>query len=392
MAMTLSPEIRVLRTREQLNSLRDFWQSCHPCRDADFDFFLFFIDLNPEAQRPHVVVIYEAGIPTAILAGRLDVTRIPVRVGYLRFPIPTLRIFNFVYGGWLGDRSEKNAKLLIGSVLERLRAGEADAAMLHYADLTSPLVQCATSLPFKLCIDHLVEPQNHWVREGRVGSGLLAGLPANERYNQRRRAKMRATDFRDIKIETFQAPDQVDRLMRDAEAVASTSYQRGLGVGFADTPIIRGRLEFEAHNGWLQGHILYLDSKPVAFWITSVRNKVAVSDYLAFNPDYAKYAPGMYLMISAIEGLHDVDRIDFGGGDARYKELFANTLQREATIYIFAPTIKAIAVNALRTGARAAHQSAKRALPHLAAIKRRWRTRSANQGSSKEPSPPMAKP
>src|SRR6266481_6539929 len=130
--MTPSPEIRVLRTREQLNSLRDFWQSCRPCRDADFDFFLFFIDLSPEAQRPHVIVIYEAGIPTAILAGRLDVTRIPVRVGYFKFPVPKLRIFNFVYGGWLGDHSEKNAKLLIGSVLERLRAGEADAAMLHY--------------------------------------------------------------------------------------------------------------------------------------------------------------------------------------------------------------------------------------------------------------------
>lgn len=390
--MALLPEIRVLRTPEQLNSLRDFWQSCHPCRDADFDFFLFFIDLNPEAQRPHVVVIYEAGIPTAILAGRLDVTRIPVRVGYLKFPVPKLRIFNFVYGGWLGDRSERNAKLLIGNVLETLRAGEADAAMLHYADLTSPLVHCATSLPSRLCIDYLMEPQNHWVREGCAGSGLLAGLPANERYNQRRRAKMRATDFLDIKIETFQTPDQVDRLMRDAEAVASTSYQRGLGVGFADTPIIRGRLEFEARNGWLQGHILYLDSKPVAFWITSVRNKIAVSDYLAFNPDYAKYAPGMYLMINAIEALHDVDRIDFGGGDARYKELLGNTPRREATVYIFAPTIKAVAVNALRTGARAAHESAKRALPQFAAIKRRWRRRKRESGQFEEPRPPMTKP
>ena len=200
------------------------------------------------------------------------------------------------------------------------------------------------------------------------------------------------TDFRDIEIETFRSPDQVDRLMRDAEAVASTSYQRGLGVGFADTPIIRGRLEFEAHNGWLQGHILYLDSKPVALWITSVRNKVAVSDYLAFNPDYAKYAPGTYLIISAIEGLRDVDRVDFGGGDASYKELFANELQREATVYIFAPTFKSIAVNALHTGAHAAHQSAKRALPHLAAIKRRWRTRMRQSGGSEEPGPPMTKP
>jgi Acetyltransferase (GNAT) domain len=386
--MPLSRETRVLRTREQLNSLRDFWQSCQPCRDSDFDFFLFFIDANPETQRPHVVAVYEAGIPIAILAGRLDIARIPVRVGYFSFPVPKLRVLNFVYGGWLGDRSEQNARLLIDSVLEVLRAGEADAAMLHSADLVWPLVHCARTLPSKFSIDHLIEPQNHWFREGAVGPGLLAALPQKRRYTQRRRAQMRAADFQDIKIETFQAPEQVERLMRDAEVIASTSYQRGIGVGFADTPIIRSRLEFEARHGWLQGHILYLDSRPVAFWITSVRNKVAVSDYLAFNPEYAKYAPGMHLMISAIEGLHDVDRIDFGGGDAEYKELFGNKLQLEATVYIFAPTIKSVAVNALRTGARAVHQSAKRALPHIAAIKRRWRERKRKSSQPQAAKPP----
>ena len=97
-------------------------------------------------------------------------------------------------------------------------------------------------------------------------------------------------------------------------------------------------------------------------------------------------------MISAIEGLHDVDRIDFGGGDARYKELLGNKLQRETTVYIFAPTIKSIAVSALRTGAGAAHQSAKRALPHLASIKRRWRARKLKSGQFEEPRPPMTKP
>jgi len=386
--MQLSRETRVLRTREQLESLRDFWQSCQPCRDSDFDFFLFFIDASPEAQRPHVIAVYEAGIPIAILAGRLDVACIPVRIGYFSLPVPKLRVLNFVYDGWLGDRSEQNARLLISSVLEGLRAGEADAVMLHSADLAWPLVHCARNLPSKFSIDHLIEPQNHWFREGAVGPGFLATLPPNERYNQRRRAKMRAADFQEIKIETFQAPEQVERLMRDAEVIASTSYQRGLGVGFADTPITRSRLEFQARNGWLQGHILYLDSTPVAFWITCVRNKVAVSDYLAFNPDYAKYAPGMHLMISAIEGLHDVDRIDFGGGDSRYKELFGNKLQPEATVYIFAPTIKSVAFNVLRTGARALHQSAKRALPRVAAIKRRWRERKRKSSQPQEAKAP----
>jgi len=386
--MAQSREARVLCTREQLLSLRGFWQSCQPGRDSDFDFFLFFIDASAEAQKPHVIAVYENDTPVAILAGRLDVARIPVRVGYFDVPVPKLRILNFVYGGWLGERSPQIAELLIGCILESLRSGEADAAMLHSADLAWPLVQFARSLPSRLAVDHLIEPQNHWFREGAVGPGFSAALSPNERYNQRRRAKMRSADFQDIKIETFQTPEDVERLMHDAELVASTSYQRGIGVGFSDTPIMRSRLDFEARNGWLKGYVLYLDSKPVAFWITSVRNKVAVSDYLAFNPNYAKYAPGMHLMISAIEGLNGVDRIDFGGGDARYKELFGNKLQQEASIYIFAPTIKSVAVNALRTGARAVHQTAKRVLPHAAAIKRRWRERNRQSSQSQESKPP----
>jgi hypothetical protein len=376
---SLSADVRALRTGEQLAPLRGFWQSCQPYRDADFDFFLFFVELSPEAERPHVIVVYDSGAPTAILAGRLEVTHVPVRIGYFNFPAPKVRVLNFVYGGWLGDRSERNAKLVIGSVLQALRAGEADAAMLHFADLSSSLVHYATSLPSTLCIDRLIEPQKHWIRQGEVGSGFLAKLPAKERYNQRRRAKARSTDFRDVKIDTFRAPEQVDRLIRDAETVASTSYQRGLGVGFADTPLIRARLEFEARNGWLQAHMLYLDSKAVALWITSVRNKVAISDYLAFNPAYAKYGPGMHLIISAIEGLHDVDCIDFGTGDAQYKELLANKFRTVGTVYIFAPTVKSIAVNALRTIVGAAHHGAKRALPlrQIAAIKQRWRAAKA---------------
>jgi hypothetical protein len=261
----------------------------------------------------------------------------------------------------------------VGGILEGLRAGEADAAMLHYADLEAPLVRYARSQPSRLCADWLVEPQNHWFREGGIGPGFLGGLSKKERSNQRRQAKRRAADFRDIRIETFQRLDQVDRLMRDAEVVASTTYQRGLGVGFSDTPIIRGRLEFEAQKGWLQGYILYLDFKPVALWITSARNKVVVSDYLAFNPNFAPYGLGTHLIISAIESLHDIDLVDFGGGDAFYKELFGNKFQREAVVYVFAPTMKAMAVNALRTLAQAVHQNAKRALPQLSSIKRRWR-------------------
>jgi hypothetical protein len=45
--------------------------------------------------------------------------------------------------------------------------------------------------------------------------------------------------------------------MEHAESIAEKSYQRGLGVGFANTPEVRKRLELESQKKWLRASILY---------------------------------------------------------------------------------------------------------------------------------------
>jgi hypothetical protein len=73
-----------------------------------------------------------------------------------------------------------------------------------------------------------------------------------------------------------------------------------------------------------------------------------------------------------------VDRIDFGIGDAFYKERLSNINRQESTIYIFAPTITAVWVNVLRSVVAIVNYSAKASLqatPLLGRIKRIWRTR-----------------
>src|ERR1700730_6603508 len=140
MTQVYQDRIRIFRTREEIETLRDFWNVCCPGRDADLDFYLFIVDLYPQTRRPHVVVLYNGDAPRALLAGRLDVESLSVRLGYFALPLPTMRILQFVHGGWLGNISEANAKLLIGSIVETLAAGEADVASLHYPDISSPLV------------------------------------------------------------------------------------------------------------------------------------------------------------------------------------------------------------------------------------------------------------
>ena len=136
--------------------------------------------------------------------------------------------------------------------------------------------------------------------------------------------------------------------------MAIKSYQRRLGVGFADTAAVRARLQFEARQGWLRANVLYLDEKPCAFWIGSVHGGVYFSNYLGFDADYASFAPGMFLILKVMQDLSDggqgspVHVVDFGGGAAEYKQRLATRNWREVQLYIFAPHVKAIGVNMAR--------------------------------------------
>ncbi|MCK1424834.1 GNAT family N-acetyltransferase [Bradyrhizobium sp. 182] len=377
--------IEILRTRREVESLREFWSGCNPGRDADLDFYLFITDIYPEALTPHVVVLYDRGDPIALLAGRLDVGRVRVKAGYFALPVPRTRILSFVHGGCLGQISDATAKLLVSSIIETLAGGEADVARFEHLDMDSPLIHCIHTQPSWPCSDHIIHPEIHRIRSAsKEAASFMACLSKKERYNQRNRAAKLSEDFRRVRIELFTGCDDVIRLMRDAESVARKSYQRGIGVGFSETPIIRSRLEFEATRGWLRAYILYLDGDPCAFWIGSLRNKVFLSDFLGFDPARAKYGPGLYLMMKVIEELFDnqpdgsrlAERIDFGIGDASYKERLSNSSRREQAIYIFAPRMTAVWLNFLRSSVGMMNRWARHLIaivPWLGDLKRKWR-------------------
>jgi hypothetical protein len=344
------------------------------------------VGLNPEAVRPHVVVLYEGNAPKALLAGRLELSHVPIKLGYIDFPVPKLRVLQFVHGGWLGDLSEANAELFVRSIVEALNAGEADAAMLHYPELGSALVRFARTLPPRHCVDYAISPQRRCVRErSETSRTFAASLSKKERYHHRNRARNIAKDFRCSRIEEFSELNKFERLTRDVETVARQSYQRGLGVGFSLTPTILSRLEFEASKGWLRAYVLYLDDTPCSFWIGSLRDGVFLSDYLGFDPAYAKYGPGLHLIVKVMEELFDdprdglvTERIDFGIGEASYKMRLSNSEWQEAIIYIFAPRLKAVSVNALRSTVGMINSCAKRILRAtgmLESVKRVWRGR-----------------
>ena len=247
-------EVQVARTLWEVEALREPWTRWPGHRDSDIDFYLTILQSQPEVVRPHVIALYRNDKPDAIFIGRLERKPLPFRIGYLpRFRFRA-RCLTFVYGAMRGNASAENTRNLLQEVMNCLRHDEADVAMLELVPIDSPLYRLALKLPGVLSRDTLPEVQGHDVMTVPDSiAEVQRCMSAHRRHELRRTArKLQSNPIGAPKIVCYREATELDHLFHDAEEIAKKTYQRGLGVGFADTARVRKRLELAALKGWLR--------------------------------------------------------------------------------------------------------------------------------------------
>ena len=178
------------------------------------------------------------------------------------------------------------------------------------------------------------------------------------RLPRRLRRHLKATKLQDdfparVRIALFRDTKDLDRMFRDIEQVAKTTYQRGLGVGFEDTPAMRDRMKLAAEKGWLRAYVLYVLEKPCAFWVGTLYQDLFHSSFTGYDAAYGKYTPGMYLILTAIQGFFEqgngtpVRAVDFGLGDAEWKQDLADSEWLDWSGSIYAATLRGVTLNVL---------------------------------------------
>jgi len=386
MSMTEMPCVRVIRSWAEIEEIRGLWESWHQHPNSDIDFYRTATRSMPSVLRPHILLLYRGGTPRAMLIGRYENGRISLKFGYKSFLETKARLLSFVYRGFLGDTSAENAEVLVREILRSLGRREADAARLSNLPIDSPLYEIARKASGFLSRDHAPKVAGHR-RMALPGNAdeVYRALSSKTRQTLKWQAKKLVKELGQIRVGEFREPAELDQMMRDLEAVASGTYQRGLGVGFVNNADMRERLDMEARKGWLRAFVLYVADKPSAFWVGTVYQGTFFSNFLGYSSQHAKYSPGMFLVMKAIEGLaasqdgQRVHTVDFGLGDARYKATLADKEWQESTMYMFAPTPRGVGVNLfLRTPAAALNHIAEGALKKtgfLPKIKKLWRTR-----------------
>ncbi len=386
-------QVRVIRDLSGIENIRPVWASWHQHPNSDIDFYQSVIRSMPGVLRPHILVLYRGGVPQAMLIGRLEHTQFDMRIGYKSLVQTRARLIAFIYKGFLGETSPGNAELLVKEIISSLNAKEADAAFLSNVSLDSPLYGLGRKLPGFLERDHALTANVHRSMPlPGTAEEVYRGLSGKVRKNLKRQAKKLVNDFSGtVTVRTFRETAELEEMIRDIEHVAKKTYQRGLAVGFIDSAGARERLRLEAEKGWLRSFVLYVADKPCAFWNGTLYQEAFYSNSMGYDPDYAKYSPGMCLIMKVIEDFCEAKyeerprRIDFGFGDAQYKTVLADAEWLESSVYIFARTVKGFGLNLLRTPTVLANQLASNILGKaslLSKVKRIWRDRvMKNQGA-----------
>jgi hypothetical protein len=119
----------------------------------------------------------------------------------------------------------------------------------------------------------------------------------------------------------------------------------------------------------------------VAFESGLLYKSTYFAEYRGFDPDWTCGNPGSILLLKVLEEFsHDanIQKYDYGFGDASYKQRYGQGKWMEAPVYMFAPRIYPVLVNVIRTLTTSFEISVKYILKKygfIDRVKRSWRKR-----------------
>lgn len=369
--------IRNATSIAEVEALRATWEAMEFDElEADLDRFIVAME-GDGALRPHVLVAERAGVPQAMLVGRLEHRDVEARFGYATVHRARLKSLTVVHGGVAGPGREEAEPLLVAALLRALGRGEADTVLFNYVDVDSSLFRAACRMAGSMRRPYSLAIEPHWTCELPASyDEFLARMP--RRKSALRYARKLERELGDrLEVRRYRSAEQLDRVLEDLERVAASTYQRGLGVGF-DAARHRELVRLDMERGWFDAWILYVDSVPKAFEMGTTYKGTYFLAAKGYDPDWAARRVGNYVALRAWRDLCDdsaAGRVDFGYGDADYKREAATGQRREADLMIHARSARGIAMNMLHSSITGADRLLRRLAgkDRVARVKRRWR-------------------
>jgi hypothetical protein len=108
--------VQTVRTLNDLERFRDIWTELQGVSTEDIDFFRLIVTSRPEVLRPHVMLLKTDNVPRAIMAGRLEKSKLDFKFGYKSIWKQRAHILAIADGGFMGDVSKESAFCFVQSL------------------------------------------------------------------------------------------------------------------------------------------------------------------------------------------------------------------------------------------------------------------------------------
>jgi hypothetical protein len=187
--------------------------------------------------------------------------------------------------------------------------------------------------------------QSYLRRLFEVGESLdtyLQSLPSTARKDLRRSLRRFRQRFGDqVEVEIFRSPDEVESFLRKVEPVSARTYQARLLDQHVTLEGFIGRKAMRAaQRGWTRCYLLSCGGEPLAWRIGFLYQGTFFSHHVGYNPEYAKWHPGVVMHLYTVAALaregRNVQLFDFLFGDNSFKQR-ASTLARPESSYYLLP-------------------------------------------------------
>lgn len=327
------------------------------------------------------VILFVAGVDGSVPAfapATLSRNPLPLKFGYLRIPSPRVRTLVFGAYCWMGNW-DLDASTEFIRELPRLMAAEgATMAQFIWTDVRHPVME------------RLREAHRAAHREVQLHRSMTLPDAPGDFLTVRMRSKHRSWYRRcqrtleeqaggAVAWRAERAPD-VDAIAPLVESVARVTYQRAIGSGFVDTPAFREMLRGHAEAGRLRIYLLLAGGAPAGFWIGTVYGETFHSMCTGYRPEFRDHAVGTQVFVRMVDSLVEegVRVLDFGLGDAEYKERFGDSEWQDATVIIYSGSLSGIASRvsvASVAAVRRAAEAVARRTGVLQKVKTAWRQR-----------------
>jgi len=261
----------------------------------------------------------------------------------------TLQGLRLAGGRFLGEiTSPEQQRRMLQCATRHTAEANADFLLIEDLDETTSLyhaVQDQSAHGCQLFATHDFQPRRY------------VDFPATEAeywstFSSRSLSKFRRNlkKFGRTRLERVSGIDQLPDFLRAAHEISRQSWQsRQFGLRIRNDEAELRQLSALAQHGLLRSYLWWVEDKPAAFAVGNQHGGCFRYEEIAYTAEFGQFSPGRTMLQHMVGMLqrtgvkivierllrHDSPQcLDFGGGDAEYKQQFANRESRSGTVWL----------------------------------------------------------